>query len=83
MMPRWEAVIFLLCAGSGLLIYVRYAYKSGVVRAGSNYLSVNRLSREDNPVSYRFFLTMYFCGGVALCVWGLLAMLGMAPSIRW
>jgi hypothetical protein len=30
-----------------------------------------------------FYLVRYFCCGVGLCVWGLLAVIGMAPARKW
>lgn len=84
MMPRWLAVIFLLGMGSGVLAYAYRGFQIGEVRAGSSLSSgVHRVNRRDNPAAFHFFVTLYFCGGLALCVWGLLAMIGMAPSLRW
>lgn len=84
MMPRWEAVIFLVSVGAGLLGYAYHGYQTGEVRAGANlWRGVYRPNREDNPLGFRFFLSLYFCGGIALCMWGLLALIGMAPALRW
>jgi hypothetical protein len=84
MMPRWLAVIFLVGVGAGLLAYAYRAYQIGELRAGTNlWRGVYRPNREDNPFAFRFFLALYFCGGIALCVWGLLALIGMAPPLRW
>jgi hypothetical protein len=30
-----------------------------------------------------FYLVMYFCCGAGLCGWGLLAVIGMAPALKW
>lgn len=84
MMPRALAVIVLLGVGAGVLAYAYRGYQDGEVRAGSSLSrGVNFLTRDDNPIAFHFFLGLYFCGGIALCVWGLLAMIGMAPSLRW
>lgn len=32
-----------------------------------------RPNRDDNPLAFRFFLALYYRGGMALAVWGLLA----------
>jgi hypothetical protein len=55
----------------------------GEVRAGTSLRAPYRPSRDESPLAFNFFLLVYFCGGLALCVWGLLAMLGMAPMPRW
>jgi hypothetical protein len=83
MMPKWLAVPFLIGVGAAVLWVAYRGYQNGEVRAGSSFWRVYRLNRVDNPFAFRFFLALYFCCGIALCVWGLLAMVGMAPSLRW
>jgi hypothetical protein len=39
-------------------------------------------SRATNPFAFHCFLTLYFTGGMALAVWGLLALVGMVPPLR-
>lgn len=83
-MPHWLSVVFLLAAGAGLLGVAYHAHRTGRIRAGSHFLhGVYRPSRADNPFSYHAYLALYFAAGLALCVWGLLALLGMAPDLRW
>jgi hypothetical protein len=84
MMPHWLSVLFLLAAGAGLLAAAYHGYRGGELRAGTNFWrGVYRPNREDNPLTFHFFLILYFCAGLALCVWGLLALLGMAPDLKW
>ena len=83
MMPRWLSGLFLLAAGAGLLAVAYHGYRVGELRAGANFLrGVYRPNREDNPLAFHFFLMLYFCAGLALCVWGLLALLGMALALK-
>lgn len=83
MMPRWLSVLFLVGIGAGLLAIAYRGYCNGELPAGSKGLSPYRPNRDDNPLAFRFFLALYFCGGLALCVWGLLELGGMAPPLRW
>lgn len=78
MMPHWLSVLVLLAIGAGLLAVAHHGYVVGELRAGTNFLrGVYRPNREDNPLAFRFFLMLYFSAGLVLCVWGLLALLGM------
>jgi len=84
MMPHWLSVLFLLAAGAGLLAVAYRGYRVGEIRAGSNFWrGAYRPGREDNPFAFHFFVILYFSAGLALLVWGLLALMGMAPDIKW
>lgn len=83
MMPRWQAVTFLVSMGAILLWMAHRGYQTGELRAGSALFRPYRPNRDDNPIGFHFYLALYVCCGVGLCVWGLLAMLGMAPSLKW
>ena len=50
--------------------------------AGTSFLRVYRPSRTDNPLAFHYFLVLYFCAGMALAVWGLLILIGMAPPLK-
>ena len=83
MTPHWLSVLFLLTIGAGLLAVAYHSYRVGEVCAGTNFWRGYRPNREENPLAFRFFLALYFCAGLALCVWGMLALLGMAPDLKW
>ena len=69
--------------GFPVLPLVRHGYRDGVLPAGPNFLRGRWMpSRADNPFAFRFFLALYSTGGMALAVWGLLALVGMAPPLR-
>jgi hypothetical protein len=82
MMDRLFSVLFLLGIGAGLLALAYRGYKAGEVRAGNSLWRPYTPNRWDNPIAFHFYLTLYFVGGLALCVWGLLTMVGMAPPMR-
>jgi len=79
MMTRFASSVFLLGTGALLLWMNLRGYRNGELRAGSGLLSPYRPNRDDNPIGFHFYLVMYFCCGVGLCVWGLLTLIGMAP----
>jgi hypothetical protein len=83
MMPRWLAAAFLIGVGAVFLWLTRRGYTSGEVPAGSAWFRSYRPNRDDNPVGFHFYLVVYFCLGIGVCVWGLLVMLGMAPALKW
>lgn len=81
-MERLLTSLFLIAAGAGLLAVTRQGYVRGVLPAGSAFLRAYRPTREDSPLAFHVFLALYFCGGMALLVWGILALLGGAPALR-
>ncbi len=82
-MPRLLSAFFLLFFGAGLLAVAWHGYNAGELPAGRKGFSAYRPNREDNPFAFHFFLILYLCSGVVLCVWGLLALLGLAPALKW
>ena len=81
-MPRALSSIILILLGAGILAVAWRGYLAGVVPAGAAGLRAYRPNRKDNPLAFRFFLTLYFCGGMALAVWGILALFGAAPALK-
>jgi hypothetical protein len=63
-----------------LLATAFHAYTIGEMRAGTSPFAPYLPNRNDNPLAFNCPLLMYFCGGLALCVWELLGMIGMAPT---
>lgn len=82
-MPGWLSVLVLLGFGGGILAVAWDGWRRGELPAGSRGWRRYRPSRDEDPVAFRFFLMLYVCGGIALCVWGLLELGGMAPPLRW
>jgi len=41
-----------------------------------------RPGRACDPLAFRLFVLLYLCCGMALLVWGLLVLVGMAPALR-
>lgn len=81
-MPQYLSAFFLLAVGGGVLAVAWHGYRDGVLPAGSNFFRGRWMpSRDANPFAFHFFLILYFSAGMALSVWGLLALLGMAPPV--
>ena len=75
--------LFLIAVGVGILAVARHGRLTGELPAGSNFLRGPwRPNREDNPVAFRAFLALYFCGGIALAAWGVLILAGLAPPLK-
>jgi len=72
----------LIAIGAAILVVVRRGWLAGEVRAGVAYDRAYRPNRDDNPIAFHFFLALYFASGVALIVWGVLALFGAADPIR-
>jgi hypothetical protein len=83
MMPAWLSILVLLGFGSGILAVAWNGWRSGELPAGSKGLRAYRPPRDENPIAFHLFFALYVCGGIALCVWGLLELGGMAPPLRW
>ena len=71
----------LIAIGAAILVIVRQGYLSGEVPAGVAYFRPYRPNRDDNPVAFHFYLVLYFASGVALIVWGILALFNAAAPI--
>ena len=83
MLPQIVSALVLLAFGSGILAVAWQGYRAGVLPAGANGLRGRWMpTRADNPVAFHCSLALYFCGGMALAVWGLLALIGMAPPLK-
>lgn len=80
-MTRTLGALFLIAMGSGVLAVAWRGYRDGELPAGSSFFKPYRPNRDDNPLAFRFFLGLYYCGGTALAVWGLLALVGLAPEL--
>jgi hypothetical protein len=81
-MPRLVSAILLMLLGAGILAMAWRGHVKGEIPAGSSGFQAYRPNRIDQPLVYRIFLTLYFVGGMALEVWGILALFGAAPAIK-
>lgn len=81
-MPVWLGSLFLIGFGSGVLAVAWRGWQTGELPAGRRGFSAYRPNREDNPFAFRFFFALYICAGIALVVWGLLVLIGMAPPLK-
>lgn len=81
-MTRVLGALFLIAIGSGVLAVAWRGYREGELPAGSSFSEAYRPNRDDNPLAFHFFLALYYCGGIALAVWGLLSLVGLAPALK-
>lgn len=82
-MPLLPGAAILIVLGAGVLAVAYQGQRRGVLPAGPNFHRAYRPDRTNNPFAFHFFLALYYCGGFALVVWGLLMLLGMAPPLKW
>lgn len=74
--------LFLIAIGSGVLAVAYRGWQDGELPAGAKGIHAYRPNREDNPAAFYAFLVLYVCGGMAIAVWGLLMLVGMAPPLK-
>lgn len=83
MLPQSVSALILLAFGGGILAVAWHGYRAGALPAGSNFFRGRWMpSRANNFIAFHLFLALYFTAGMALAVWGLLALTGMAPPLR-
>lgn len=83
MMPQYLSVLVLLIFGGGILAVAWQGHCHGLLPAGSSLWGRHMVSREANFFAFYVLLVMYYAAGMALAVWGLLCLLGMAPPMSW
>lgn len=66
-----------IALGFGILVIAYQGYRSGEVPAGAGW----RAGKDDSPLAFHCFLTLYICGGLALLVWGVFALAGLAEPM--
>jgi hypothetical protein len=81
-MATWLGAWFLIACGGGVLAVAYRGWRDGELPAGANGLRPYRPNRADNPLGFRLHLALYLYGGIALSVWGLLMLLGMAAPLK-
>lgn len=83
-MPAFLRALILIALGALVLAVAYRGWKQGELPAGARGFSAYRPNRTDNPLAFHFHFIFYICGGVALTVWGLLALIGLAaPPALW
>jgi hypothetical protein len=80
--PRSLSALFLIVMGAGVLAVAYRGHRTGELPAGSSFLRAYRPRREQAPLAFHFYLALYMSGGMALVVWGLLALIGLAPPLE-
>ena len=67
--------------GLGLVVVAYRGHQHGELRAGSAGFKPYTPSRHANPLAFHFFLMLYLSAGLALLVWGVFALLGIAKPM--
>lgn len=67
--------------GLGLLVVAYRGHQSGEIRAGSAGFKPYTPSRDDSPLAFHFYLLLYISSGLALLVWGVFVLLGVAAPM--
>jgi hypothetical protein len=67
--------------GLGILVVAYRGHQAGEIRAGSAGFEPYTPSRSDAPLAFHAYLVLYVCAGLALLVWGLFALLGLAKPM--
>lgn len=67
--------------GLGLLVVAYRGHRSGEIRAGSAGFKPYTPSRDDSPLAFHCYLLLYIGSGLALLVWGVFALLGIAAPM--
>lgn len=73
------AALAILLFGALLSLVALQGQRSGSLPAGANFLRPLRVSRDDNWGMFHLLLALYGAAGLALEVWGVLAIIGLAP----
>ena len=73
--------VFLFVFGIGLLAVAYRGHQVGEIPAGSAGLKAYRPSKTQSPGAFYFFLTLYICSGLALLMWGVLVLAGVAAPL--
>jgi hypothetical protein len=82
-MERVLGSLVLIGMGALLLVVAWRGQVTSELRAGRAYVRPYRPSRVANPGGFYFYLVLYYCAGMVLTVWGILALFGGAPVVRW
>jgi hypothetical protein len=67
--------------GLGILVVAYRGHQAGEIRAGSAGFERYTPSRQDAPLAFHAHLLLYICAGLALLVWGVFALLGLAEPM--
>lgn len=74
--------LLLIAFGAGVLAVAWRGYRIGELPAGTRGFHRWRLNGVDNSLAFHPFFAFHPCAGIALAVWGLLILLGMAAPLK-
>jgi hypothetical protein len=70
-------ILLQIVFGLGIVAVAFNGYRIGEIPAGAGF----RPTRDDDPIAFHSFLTLYLCSGLALLVWGIFALFGLAEPM--
>jgi hypothetical protein len=73
------AALAMLVFGAILSLVALHGQRTGSLPAGSNFLRPLRVHRDADWLAFHLLLVLYGAGGLALEIWGVLAIIGLAP----
>jgi hypothetical protein len=76
------AALAILLFGAILSLVALQGQRSGWLPAGTNFLRSLRVTRDGNWGAFHLLLVLYGASGLVLEVWGVLALIGLAPPPR-
>jgi hypothetical protein len=73
------AALAILLLGAFLSLVALQGQRTGSLPAGANFVRPLRVRRDENWGAFHLLLLLYGGSGLALEVWGVLAIVGLAP----
>lgn len=70
--------LILMALGAILLIVALRGDRTGSLPAGANFFRPLIVSRDENGATFHLLLILYGAAGMALEVWGILSIIGLA-----
>lgn len=74
--------LLLIALGAIVLVAVLKGSRSGSLPAGASFFRRLTVVQDENPTAFHLLLLLYGAAGLALEVWGILAVIGLAEPPR-
>lgn len=80
-LPANVTALMQIVLGIALLAIAYDGHRNGQIRAGSAGFRPYRPTRDGSPFMFHFYMLVYLAGGLALAVWGVLVLVGLAEPL--